>query len=180
MFTIITPLIHNIAIRDVTPSKTVVGQGYSLQINVTIENWDYTESFNVTAYYNDTIIILPSGKNRTTTTITSGNSTTVTFTWNSTGVAKGNYTMSAYATPVPGETETTDNTLAGGVVTVVMVGDVNNDGLVDITDVAMVAYAYDSKPGHPRWHPNLDVNSDNIIDITDVAIVAYEYGKADP
>lgn len=46
--------------------------------------------------------------------------------------------------------------------------------------LVMVAYAYDSKPGDQRWHPNLDVNSDNIIDITDIAIAAYEYGKVDP
>ena len=47
---------------------------------------------------------------RQTITLTRRNSTTITFTWNTTGVPYGNYTISAIATPVPGETNITDNT----------------------------------------------------------------------
>jgi len=44
-------LAHDIAVTNVTPSKTVVGQNYSLSIHVTVENQgDTTEAFNVTAY----------------------------------------------------------------------------------------------------------------------------------
>jgi len=32
------------------------------------------------------------------------------FTWNTTSFAKGNYTIDAYAPPVPNEMDTTDNT----------------------------------------------------------------------
>jgi hypothetical protein len=43
--------IHDVAITNIVPSKTVVGQGYSLNISVTAANkGDYTENFNVTAY----------------------------------------------------------------------------------------------------------------------------------
>ena len=78
------------------------------------------------------------------------------------------------------QTDKTDNTYVDGEVAVTMVGDVNNDDLVDITDMAMVAYAYDSKLGDPRWQLNLDINNDNIIDITDVAMVVYHYGDVEP
>jgi hypothetical protein len=60
---------------------------------------------------------------------------------------------------------------------VVLITDINGDGTVDITDVAMVAYAYASTPGDPRWDDRCDLNNDLIIDITDVAMVAYDYGK---
>jgi hypothetical protein len=113
--------------------------------------------------------------------------TILTFSWNTSGFVKGNYTLWAYAWPVPGETDTEDNTLIDGWAIVAMVGDITGlqrfvpDGKVEIDDVAEVAYAYGSPQANPeRYHPNLDINNDNTIDITDVAIVAYEYGKVDP
>jgi len=97
--------VHDVAITNVSPYKTIVGQGLSLKINVTAENpGGYTETFNVTLYANTTSIATQ------TITLTSGNSTTITLTWNTTGVPYGNYTITANATAVPGETDTTDNT----------------------------------------------------------------------
>jgi hypothetical protein len=60
---------------------------------------------------------------------------------------------------------------------VTLITDINGDGVVDITDVAMVAYAYGSTPGDPRWDARCDLNNDLVVDITDVAMVAYDYGK---
>lgn len=53
-----------------------------------------------------------------TVTLQCGSSTTLIFTWDTTDFAKGNYIISAYATPVPGETVMDDNTLVNGVVRV--------------------------------------------------------------
>lgn len=58
-------------------------------------------------------------------TLPSGNSTTITFAWNITGVAKGNYTIRAYAEPVLGETDTADNTFTDGWIIVAFVGRYN-------------------------------------------------------
>jgi hypothetical protein len=103
-------LAHNIAVTNVIPSKTVLGQNYSLSIHVIVQNQgDTTETFNVTAYANTTIIAT-----LTSITLPSRNSTTITFTWNTAGVPGGKYTISAYATPVPGETDLGDNTYMGG------------------------------------------------------------------
>jgi len=97
---------HEVAITDVVLSKTVVGRGHSLLINATVKNQGkYTENFNVTVYANATVIDA-----LVNITLSSRNSTTITFTWNTAGFAKGNYTITAYATPVPNETDTTDNT----------------------------------------------------------------------
>lgn len=56
-------------------------------------------------------------------TLASGNSTALTFTWNTAGFAKGNYTISAYAWPVQGETNFDYNNCTDGSVTVTKVGD---------------------------------------------------------
>ena len=107
-------LVHDMAVTHVTPSQTIVGQGYSTNMKVTIANQgDYTETSNVTAYTNTTII------GSENVTLSAGNSAEVTFTWNTTGFPEGNYTISAYAWPVPGETDIADNTLVGGIVQIV-------------------------------------------------------------
>jgi parallel beta-helix repeat protein len=166
---------YDITTTNITPLKTVVGQGFSTQINVTVTNQgDFTETINVTVYANTTIIETKE------VTLTSGNSTTVTFTWNTTGFAKGNYTIWAYVWPVPSETDTTDNTHTNGVVTVATVGDIVPDGTVDIYDLVTVAKAYGSTPSDPNWNPNADINNDDIIDIFDLVTVAKHYGQTNP
>jgi hypothetical protein len=59
-----------------------------------------------------------------------------------TGFAKGNYTMSAYAWPLPNETDTLDNTLVYGRITVTISGDLNGDFTVDIYDAIILANHY--------------------------------------
>jgi len=109
----ITTTEYDVGVTEIVPSKTVVGQGYSLPVNMTVVNYGaHTEMFNVTLYANDTFIELQ------TITLINGTSTTITFIWNTTGFAKGNYIIWAYAEPVPGETNTADNTFVGGWVVV--------------------------------------------------------------
>jgi hypothetical protein len=167
---------HDVSVINVASlNKTIVCQGYSMNINVTVTNQgDYAETFNLTAYANATII------GSQNVTLPSGNFRTVTFTWNTTGFAKGNYTISAYAEPVQGETHTADNMLTDGIVKVTIVGDVNADGKVNLIDVFSVALAYGSYPGHPTWNPNYDVNDDHKIDLIDYFTAALSYGKTDP
>ena len=163
---------HGIGITGVATSKTVVGQGYNVSISVTAENQgDYTETFNVTVYANTTAIETQK------ITLTSGNSTTITFTWNTTAFPYGNYTISAVADTVLDETYTTDNTYADGTVTVAMAGDLNTDGKASILDISMVATAFGSKIGDPRYNPNADINNDGVINILDISIVAVNFGK---
>jgi len=55
--------------------------------------------------------------------------------------------------------------------------DVNRDGIVDIFDLVLVANAYGSKPGDPKWNPDADLNKDGIIDIFDLVRIANAYGE---
>jgi len=166
---------YNISTTNITPLKTVLGQGYTMNINVTVANQgDYEETFNVTLYANTTAITTQ------TLTLTSGSSTTITFTWNTTGFAKGNYTISAYAWPVPGETDTDDNRFTGGVVTVTVAGDLDGDFEVRLVDLVTLARAYGSKPGDPPWNPNADLDDNGVVGLADLVIMAKNYGKTDP
>jgi len=57
-------------------------------------------------------------------------------------------------------------------------GDINNDGIVNIEDVHIVAKAFGSYLGHPRWNPDADLDDNKIIDIRDLYKVARNFGKA--
>jgi len=59
----------------------------------------------------------------------------------------------------------------------VLYGDINNDGTVNIEDIAIIAKAFASYPGHPRWNRMADVDKNYIINIIDIARVAKEFGK---
>ena len=171
---------HDIALTSVSARKSVVGQGFNVKIDVNVTNrGDVTETFNVTVYANATAI------QARLLTLSGGNFSLLTFTWNTTGFAKGNYLIDAYASPVPNEINATDNTFHDGSMIVAMVGDITGpygrpDSKVDIRDIAIVAKAYGTYEGYQNWNPNADINDDELVDIKDVSIVAKNYGKIDP
>ena len=102
--------VSDVAVTDVTVYPTLVRVGESAFINVTVENQgNFTEAFNVTAYYNNTAI-----ETKPVASLSPGNSTTLTFNWTTTGVSAGEYAISANATVVEGETNTTNNELIDG------------------------------------------------------------------
>jgi hypothetical protein len=127
-----------IAITDVTCSKTVVGQGYSLNVIITAADLgDCPETFNTTIYANATAIYVQA------IDLESGASTTLSFAWNATNFAYGNYTISAYASPVPKENDITNNTYVSDIpVHVGFPGDVSStvpgvyDEIVNMKDIA--------------------------------------------
>jgi parallel beta-helix repeat protein len=138
---------HDIAITSVATSKTIVGQGYSLNTTVTVANrGDYTETFNVTLYTNTTAIATQ------TVTLASRKSTTLTFTWNTTGFAIGNYIMSAYVHSVPGETNLADNTYIGGTVRI----DTGKLGIASVTVSPTTVYQGDHVTVNIIIHNGLD------------------------
>jgi len=107
--------VHDIATTNVNPAKSCVGEGFILNTEVTIVNQgSYAENLSATFYVNSTII-----ETKTITNLPVDALTTLTFTWNTTGWSKGNYAISAYAEPVQGETDTTDNTYVDGTVAVI-------------------------------------------------------------
>jgi len=162
-------VVRDVAITSVACSKTIVGQGYTMQIYVTVRNLgDYTENFNVTAFANTTMF------ERKETSLAEKTQTSLTFTWNTTDFAKGNWTISASADPVLGEIVTANNIHTNGEVIVTTAGDVNADGVVNILDAAGVsAHWYPGPPIGPLgFDPNFDIENDGVIGILDAAKVS--------
>jgi hypothetical protein len=54
--------------------------------------------------------------------------------------------------------------------------DVNNDGEVDMRDVAVAARAFGTKPGDPNWNALPDLNRDNAINMMDIGMIAKKFG----
>jgi hypothetical protein len=58
--------------------------------------------------------------------------------------------------------------------------DVNGDGKVDTQDLAVVAEAFGSCLGKPKWDVKADVNGDGKVDIADLGVIAAHFGETDP
>jgi len=167
---------HDLGMRSISVSKTVVGQDYTADLNATVFNWgDYTEHFNITFYANTTVI-----GTVIDVVLLSGEPATKSFTWNTSGFAYGNYTISAVADTVPGETDTADNTFVNGALKVAIVGDINGGGHVNILDAILLGNAFDSKPGEPAWSPNADLNGDGSVNILDAIILGNHFDEREP
>jgi len=54
--------------------------------------------------------------------------------------------------------------------------DLNNDGEVDIQDIAMAASAFGSYPDHERWDASADINGDERVDMHDMYMIASNFG----
>jgi PKD repeat protein len=164
---------RDVAVLAVTASKNLIGKGFSVILNVTVENQgDYTETLNITVYANTTII------QTQTLLLTSGNTSHVTLPWNTTSFLYGNYTLSVILGFVPGENDTEDNSLIDSWVLVTIPGDADGDRDVDIFDIVLVALLYGVDELDPQFNPNCDLNSNGSIDIFDIVLAAGHYGES--
>jgi len=170
---------HDISIQNVTLSTNETSPNAIVNITVIVKNRANTsvsETFNVTAKYDLNII-----ETKTVNDLAQGATQTLTFNWNTTGVAAGNYTIRAEASPVPDELNTDNNKLIDGMVYImpVLTGDVNGDGIVDIFDMGEVsAHWYPGPPEGPLgYNPDADLNNDGNVDILDMRIVSDHMGE---
>lgn len=161
--------IHEIEVSNVTLSKNVVGQGCSLRIVVSLVNYgNHTETFNVTIYANtaliDTFIITLAASGKL------GSRLGAIRTWDTSGFAKGNYTISAYAWPIVGETDTANNRFTDGDVMISKLGDLNLDSIVNYKDASLFRQAYIG-----TYNYLADFNQDEIINYKDASLFRTYY-----
>jgi hypothetical protein len=168
-------VLHDVAVTNATLLKTVVGEGYLMSIGVTVANLgSVSEDFLLTVYANASVI------DSQTISLASANFSTVNFVRNTTGFARGHYTIEAVAEAVLGETNTTDNMYVGGLLTVTILGDVDGNGKVELLDLVRLATALGSQVGQPKWNPNADIDDNGVVNQIDLSILAHHYGQPFP
>jgi hypothetical protein len=169
--------IHDVAVLNVTATPETVTLGQTVEINVTVKNnGNIIETFNVTTYYNSTAV----GPAQTVTSLLPGSSTTITFIWTTT--SNGTYTISATAELNPEiDANPSDNTYVDGKVevnNVILIGDLNGDGIVNEADMILLVQAFGLTSSDPNWndYSRADLNGDNIINIIDLNILGQNFG----
>jgi hypothetical protein len=187
--------VHDIAATNLSSPKKVIFPGLTGNVTTTIANHgNFTENVTARVYANMTAI--PNATvigTFTNVLLSSGNSINLTLSWNTTGFAKGNYTLVACADPVPQETNLNDNNCTDGCIILPIFGDLTGgtsnpwdfvpDGKVDGKDITIVALCFGSAPGCPPpyvWNANCDVNDDGKVDGKDITLIALHYGQGGP
>jgi hypothetical protein len=183
----------NVAILpgDVVTSKTVVGQGYSVDVTVTVTNLGTNPAtFNVIIYATDTTPITYTIHTFVDEYLAAGTFKTLTFSWGTASFAKGAYTISAEAVLTSAtDQDLSNNKCDDGVVKVSIAGDINGDYKNDLQDMYAMGRAFGSTLGAGGlfWHtpaksccphsPNCDIISDGKVDLKDYFAAAKNYGK---
>ena len=170
---------HDVAVVNVEPASPIIYDDWAVNISVmAMNNGSFTESFTVTAYYDSNTI---GAKN--VTNLLPGENTTLVFTWNTSETTQDlyiPYNIRAEASTVAGETETANNLLVDGPVTVVIRGDSNGDQAVNILDIIAISNAFSSTPESPRWSILGDLDGNGRITVNDLILIARSFGQKWP
>ena len=57
------------------------------------------------------------------------------------------------------------------------IGDLDNDGAINVLDLCIFGKAYGSYQGHPRWNSNADLDNNGVINILDGVQIAKNFGR---
>jgi len=170
------PAVRDVAVTSMSLSNNTPRQGRNLTISVAVlNNGTMPETFEVTLTLDSTLIGAWNVPD-----LQPGNSTMLTFVWNTTAGTVDQHTITASATVVPSDTDPTNNEKSKLLTIISPTGpntDINGDGRVDMVDIAMVSRAFGTQEGDQRWIPAADINSDGVINMIDIATVARDFGK---
>ncbi len=158
---------------------------WTVCINVTVKNMGtFTESFNVKAYYDGTVI-----GTKAVASLAPGASIRVDFKWTPSmalvhfdSVAKkytSIYTIKAEAV-LAGDANPGDNVKVDGKVRVAITADVNIDGTISGGDLVGIGGHWGETPGYPGYYAMADVNFDGIISGGDLTGVGLYWGNTAP
>jgi len=129
IFTTFTIAAKDIAITSVRPSKESIIAGETVDIEVTLLNrGNQSESFNVSVYFDSTIIETKEAKD-----IAPFVEEKMSFTWQTDSVNPGSYQISAFA-PLPGDINPSDNSFTDGIV------EIKSEQAHDVAVLTVVPY----------------------------------------
>jgi len=169
-------LVRDVAVIKIVSHPDKVYSGRIVYINVTVSNLGYAaESFEVSLYYDETNII----GTKPITDLEAGQNFTVTFEWNTTGLEScTTHILKANVTELPYEINLENNVLVGDQpVKIKLLGDVDGDGEVGLTDLVIISQAYGATPEDSRWNSDADLDGDNKIGLADLVTCGFLYGN---
>jgi hypothetical protein len=171
-------IFNNIRIQTLFPPKTIVGQGYPLNIQVQLENQGWqSQTTSIKVYVDMTALATfsnwaMSGKEKRI----------LNSTWQTTTYAKGNHTISIVATPILDEVDKTDDSY-NWTAHIGVPGDVSGstqgayDGIVNMRDISYTIMHFNTRPNSSNWKPNTDVNDDSVVNMRDISIAVLNFNK---
>jgi len=175
---------HDVTVSNATVSSTMSKPGDLVQVNHSVRNNGNTpENLIITYAYNRSNIWISPGYleptifHTETITIEQGDNLNSTYIWNTSNIQPGKYGIILQATLVTDEIEASNNVFIGGSLLLIMLTDLDLNGMINILDVTITAKAYGCRPGDEKWDQNADLDNNGIINIVDVATVAQDYGK---
>ncbi len=108
-----TAAVHDIAVTSVTASPLTVTAGDSVTVTVVVANQGTVQETTTVGAYAGSMSV---GSNPVT--LDAGATDAVVLTWDTTGIAPGDYVIKGTASQVTGETDLSDNEMTDGTVTV--------------------------------------------------------------
>jgi hypothetical protein len=163
--------VHDVTVTVVTLLNSTIWYTQKTNITVVVKNTGKnTETFNVTVYYGSNVLAVKNVNN-----LAPAASNNLVYIFSSSGISSGSYQIQAVATPVPGETHTSDNTVPDGTLTI-KVADANVDSVVNVIDLAILGRAYGASSGNSRYDSRADFNKDNVVDYRDLNLLALSWG----
>lgn len=164
---------HDAAVTSVEVFSKMAYRGWIVETDVTVKNMgNMTETLLVELYCNSTVIatdIVPF--------LAADESRRIVFYWNTTdSPGYGMCVIKAVVGNVLGEADTLNNLMIGGQVEIRIMGDLDGDGKVSLSDVIMVIDAFGTFPKHLRWNSSVDLSQDGKIDISDIVLALSAFG----
>ena len=156
-----------VRVLNVTSYRSVVGESFSTEIDATIVSQSFTEDFVVTLYLNETLggmIWVASLLNT---------SVNITFCWNTTGFAKGNYVISVRVAKSQSEAEL--SMLIGSSVLVTVAGDIDGNRSVDNYDFELLKASFATQESATL--SNADINCDDYFNAKDAVLLGTNFGS---
>jgi PKD repeat protein len=173
----------NVTLADIVHDVTVfsidfiseVHKGWVVPVDVLVyNNGTTTEDFYLEIYL-DTNLLL----NQSVLSLVPLEAREITCLLSTTSLTIGNYTIKAQAEAIPYETDLQNNVLESQILVKAM-GDVNNDGAVDSTDLGWMGSAWGSMTGDPNFEVQCDLNQDEVVDSTDLGWLGVSWGYVGP
>jgi len=158
----------SIKISNIILSRTVVGEGFSTQITVTVVGREnFTGNLFVILYLNETLRGIACLSGLTDASVN------IEFHLDTVGWVKGNYIVSALVVTSPEGAEL--SILAEGSVLVTVAGDIDGNRIVDSSDLALLKISFAAQESETLC--NADINGDGYCNARDAVILGNNFGS---